>query len=92
MEEKDEEIIETKGMGWRVSLSILVGVGWLVFLILWLFFYAIKYSGYQNVAIFLLSILAICVILGIPWAAWGRRHFREEERQMWKTKGFRWRT
>ncbi|MFB0544945.1 MAG: hypothetical protein ACETVN_04470 [Asgard group archaeon] len=35
-ESKDEEIMETPGFAWRVSLSIIVGVGWLVFLILWL--------------------------------------------------------
>jgi hypothetical protein len=44
MDENGEEIIETKGMGWRVSLSILVGVGWLVFLLLWFFFYADVYN------------------------------------------------
>ena len=44
MEEKGEEIMETKGMGWRVSLSILVGVGWLVFLLIWFFFYAGTYT------------------------------------------------
>lgn len=44
MEEKCEDMMETKGMGWRVSLSILVGVGWLVFVLLWFFFYADTYN------------------------------------------------
>ena len=52
MTEKDEEIcgemMVTKGFGWRVSLSILMGVGWLVFLIIWLFFYAGGYNIYQR--------------------------------------------
>lgn len=91
MDENGEEIIETKGMGWRVSLSILVGVGWLVFLLLWFFFYADVYNWEKNVAIFLLSLLAICGILGIPWAIWGMRQITEEEKEMWKTKGFKWR-
>jgi len=90
MEEKCEEIIETKGMGWRVSLSILVGVGWLVFLLIWFFFYAGSVSNWEkNVAIFLLSLLAICGILGVPWAIWGIRRQTEEEKEMWKTKGFK---
>ena len=91
MEEKSEEILETKGMGWRVSLSILVGVGWLVFLLIWFFFYAGVYNWEKNVAIFLLSLLAICVILGVPWAIWGMRRLTEEEKEMWKMKGFKWR-
>jgi len=90
MEEKCEEIMETKGMGWRVSLSILVGVGWLVFILIWLFFYA-NGNNWKNVAIFLLSLMAICVILGVPWTIWGMRQLTEEEKEMWKTKGFKWR-
>ena len=91
MTEKGGENRETKGMGWRVSLSIIVGVGWLVFLILWLFFYASAYSGYQNIAIFLLSILLVVCILGAPWTIWGLKHQTEKEKDMWRTKGFKWR-
>jgi len=99
MAEDEEEIKENnftkmygeKGLGWRVSLSIIAGVGWLVFIILWLFFYASNYTGYQNVAIFLISILAIIAILGAPWIIWGMRQQTKEEKKMWKTRGFRWR-
>ena len=42
-DETHDMIHEKKGLAWRVSLSILVGVGWLVFLVVWLFFYAKKY-------------------------------------------------
>ncbi|MBS3773451.1 MAG: hypothetical protein KGY55_04535 [Candidatus Thermoplasmatota archaeon] len=79
-----------EGMGWRVSLSILGGVGWLVFLLVWLIFYASDYSGYQNVAIVMLSLLAVAGLLGIPWTIWGWRRKPEEIRMM-KTRGFRWR-
>ncbi len=61
---------ETEGLAWRVSLSILVGVGWLVFLLVWLIFYAKDYAWERNVAIFLLSLLVIIGILGVPWAYW----------------------
>jgi len=90
-EEPVESKKEMKGLGWRVALSILVGVGWLVFLILWLFFYANNYAWEKNFAIFLLSILVIVGILGIPWAAWGLRLRSPTETLMWKTTGFRWR-
>jgi hypothetical protein len=82
---------ETEGIGWRVSLSILVGVGWLVFLVLWLFFYAKNYVWEQNVAIFLMSLLLLTGILGGPWAYWAYKKQTPVEKEMWKQKGFRWR-
>ncbi len=82
---------EMKGLGWRVSLSILVGVAWLVFLVLWLFFYAKNYSWEKNFAIFLSSILVIVALLGIPWTVWGLRQRSPRETLMWKTPGFQWR-
>jgi hypothetical protein len=82
---------ETEGLGWRVSLSILVGVGWLVFLVLWLFFYAKDYAWEKNVAIFLLSLLLLIGVLGVPWAYWAYKKQTSDEKEMWKQKGFRWR-
>jgi len=90
-EEASDKKMEMKGLGWRVSLSILVGVGWLVFLIIWLFFYAKNYAWEKNVAIFLLSILILVGILGLPWAIWGLRFRTTAEKEMWRVKGFRWR-
>ncbi len=81
-----------EGMGWRVSLSIAVAVGWLIFIIIWLFFYATKYNGYQNVAIILASLLVLFFILGVPWAIWSRRFWRDKDRDQWMQSGFRWRT
>jgi hypothetical protein len=82
---------ETAGLAWRVSLSILVGVGWLVFLVLWLFFYAENYVWEKNVAIFLMSLLLLTGILGVPWAYWAFKKQTSVEKEMWKLKGFRWR-
>ena len=81
----------TVGMGWRVGLSIIGGIGWLAFLIVWLFFYASEFSGYQNVAILLLSLLVVTAVVGLPWIVWGRRFQTEHEVAMQKTPGFRWR-
>ncbi|HWR27811.1 MAG TPA: hypothetical protein VN377_05180 [Candidatus Thermoplasmatota archaeon] len=82
---------ETEGLGWRVLLSILVGVGWLVFLVLWLFFYAKYYAWEKNVAIFLLSLLLLIWVLGVPWAYWTYKKQTSDEKEMWRQKGFRWR-
>ena len=91
MEENLGSSKEIHSMGWQVSLSILGGVGWLVFLIIWLFFFASDYSLYQNIAIVLGSVLVIGLVIGSPWAVWGLRQQTEKEKAMWKIKGFRWR-
>jgi MFS family permease len=90
-EESYEMKREMKGMGWRVSLSILGGVGWLVFLVLWLFFFAKNYVWEKNVAVLLFSLLALCGVVGIPWGIWAIHNRSVQETEMWKTKGFRWR-
>ena len=85
MDDKEEEVckdmMKTKGFGWRVSLSIIVGVGWLIFLILWLFFYASGFNVYQNIAIFIVSILAFGGIMGATWAPWGIKHGNKFEKK-----------
>ncbi len=72
-DDKEREMIEEPGFRWRVALSIIVGVGWLIFLILWLAFFAGDFSVYQNIAVFLVSILAVGGILGPAWAHWGMK-------------------
>ena len=72
-----EEWMEEPGMRWRVSLSIIMGVGWLVFLILWLAFYASDFTAYQNIAIVLASLLIVGAVLGAAWASWGMKHGRK---------------
>lgn len=74
MHEKDDKMLKTPGFAWRVSLSIIVCFGWLVFLVLWLFFYAQDFNVYQNIAIFLVSILTAVAILGASWASWGIKY------------------
>jgi amino acid transporter len=90
-EESSELNYTSKGMGWRVSLSILGAVGWLVFLILWLFFYANTYVWEKNLAIIMLSIVVLCGIVGLPWAYWAMKHMSDDEKEMWRMQGFRWR-
>ncbi len=67
---KDKES-DVQGLGWRVGLSIIVAIGWVVFIILWLFFYAIDYNIYQNIAVAIASLLIGTAILGASWATWG---------------------
>jgi peptidoglycan/LPS O-acetylase OafA/YrhL len=85
--EKIDEI--SKPSGWRVSLSIVMGVGWLIFLIIWLAFYAGNYNVYRNIAIILISILVLIIILGGSWAAWGLKQIPKEGKEMMRKTGFR---
>ena len=68
--------MEYRGLAWRVSLSILVGVGWLIFLILWVVFYAADFTLVENIALILVSILIVGALLGASWASWGIKYGR----------------
>jgi len=46
MNKKDLSEYNWKG---RIAISIIAGVGWFIFLIVWLFYYANDYSIYQNI-------------------------------------------
>jgi len=69
-----KELFKMPGFAWRVGLSIFVVFGWLAFLIIWLFFYAGDYDVFQNIAIFLVSIIVGIGILAAAWAMWGIRY------------------
>jgi hypothetical protein len=61
---------DKKHPGWRIPYSVITSVGWLVFLILWLAFYASEYSIYQNIAIVIASILVLFFLTGSVWMIW----------------------
>jgi len=88
---EEEHMTHKPNPGWRPGFSIVAGVGWLVFIILWLAFYASNYAWEKNVAIFLLSILAVFILLGGTWALWGIRQIPKEGKDMFKIFGFKWR-
>jgi hypothetical protein len=76
----------TRGFGWRVSTSIITAVGWLSFFIIWLFFYADKFSIYQNIAAIIVSLLVFVGINGAVWATWAMRLAPKEVMGHWRTK------
>ena len=80
MKKKDEKIMKTPGFAWRVSLSIIVSIGWVVFIILWLFFYTSGFTFYQNIGVILATVLIMAAILGAAWASWGIRYGCESEK------------
>jgi hypothetical protein len=67
------EVWTTPGFGWRVAVTILLFIGWLSFVILWLFFFAGSYDIFQNLAILIVSVLVGVGVLAAIWAPWGMR-------------------
>ncbi len=88
--EKDDKIND-KELGFKPSFSIVIGVGWLIFLILWFAFYASDYTWEKNIAIILLSILIMFLLLGGMWAMYGISKIPSNEKEIFKTSGFKWR-
>ena len=73
MAEKWHEEEMPPGGAWRTAVSAVVGIGWLIFMIIYLFFWAKHYSIYENIAIFLASVLVVAAILAPIWIMWGMR-------------------
>lgn len=79
MAEKHHEGQMPPGGAWRAAVSAVAGIGWLVFLIIHLFFWAKHYTIYENIAIFLASLLVLVAIMAPLWIGWGMRHAQELE-------------
>ena len=62
----------SSGWKWRTVLSIISAFAWLIFLVVWLFFYASDFDVYQNIAIFFLSIFAVFLVNGVTWKSFDR--------------------
>lgn len=62
---------------WSSIVSAIAGVGWLLFLVIWLFYYADSYSGYQNLAIFIASLMVLGAISGSAWFVHWMRSWRK---------------
>jgi len=58
----------------RIYESIAVPFVWLIFLALWLFYYASSFSIVQNIGIILLSFAVAGVIEVLVWVPWAVQH------------------
>lgn len=72
------------GLSSRVAVSIAVFFGWLIFLVIWLFFYAGRFSVLENIGILVVAFLVGVAILAIMWASWGMKYGKKMER--WKDR------
>jgi hypothetical protein len=58
-----------QGTGWRINVSIMSGVLWLAFIILWLPFFMEKFSLYRNIAVLLGSTLLLLLVNSSSWVS-----------------------
>jgi len=72
-------MMKTVGFTSRIVVSIAVPLALMIFWIVWFFFYAEGFNFYQNLAIFIVSVLVIGGILGGMWAPWGMKHGKKFE-------------
>lgn len=54
-------------IGWKPTVTMFIFGGWMGFLIVWLWFFAISFTGYQNIAITLVSFLIVAIITWLFW-------------------------
>ncbi len=86
---------EMPGLGWRIPASILMAIGWLAFVVIWLFFFASDYSIYKNLAVLFVSALIGLVVLIAIWIGFGLRMGRTyaPDRPEWTDyRQMRWRS
>lgn len=57
----------------RVYASIAVVFGWLIFLSLWLFYYATSFGIIQNIGILLASIVVVSMVEVVIWVPWAMK-------------------
>jgi hypothetical protein len=60
----------SRALQWRAVLSIGLVFGWLIFLVIWLFFLAADLGASQNLAVLLVSILVLLAALAVTWVTW----------------------
>ncbi len=74
------------GLAWRSAVSAVVAIGWVIFVIVFLFFYAQDYVFYKTIAILLISVLVMAAILAPIWIVWGIMVAHKESKRKRRTR------
>lgn len=77
------------GLASRVAVSIVVCFGWLIFLVVFLWFYAGDFGVFRSLAVIIISILVGLAILAPMWVYWGIKtghRWAKEQGYIKKTK------
>ena len=60
-------------LGSRVAGTVIVGVCWLAFILLFLAFFIGSFDFWQNIAIFIVSLIVAGGIIAVMWIKWALR-------------------
>lgn len=59
-----------RSLGSKIAGTIGVGIGWVVFILLFLAFYAGNFTFWQNLAIFIASAVVATGLIVVMWIRW----------------------
>ncbi|MFQ5950484.1 MAG: hypothetical protein ACE5KH_00195 [Candidatus Geothermarchaeales archaeon] len=62
--------------GLPIAISIVVGIGWLVFILWHTAFWSPDFNLFQNIVIALVSFLLAGGLIAVTWVVWGFRFWR----------------
>ena len=84
----EEKAMSVPGFGLRIGISIISFFALLVFLIIWLFFYAGSFSVLQNIAAVLSGIVIFIAVMAGAWVSWGIRYAQKygKDKKKWDKK------
>jgi len=60
------------GFGLPIAISIVVGIGWIVFFLWHTVFWSTDYTLFQNIVIAAGTLLVAGALVGLTWMVWGR--------------------
>jgi hypothetical protein len=92
MDDQEMTMEGVRGIAWRLAASLLIGVLWFAFLMVWLFFLSSDFSFYENLAVILLSGVAALGSLMALWLIYGLSLARQVRgiRPGWASEEGRW--
>jgi len=61
------------GFGLPIAISIVVGIGWIVFFLWHTVFWSPDYTLFQNIVIAAGTLLVAAILVGLTWMVWGRQ-------------------
>ncbi len=78
-----------RGVVWRTVVSVTVGLGWLVWLLLWWAFWSEDYTIAQKFAVAIMSLMVAGGIAGAIWIPFSMRY--GDDKDQWRDRSFVWR-
>ena len=66
-----------EGLRRRILFSIILPIGWLIFTLLYVAFWATGFTLFQSVVIVLVSALLLGGTMGAVWMYWGPKYSRQ---------------